>query len=43
MVIDKLLRKTDFSQEYVLVVTDGGEPKEAKDANMVFDMDYIVG
>lgn len=43
MVVDKLLRKTDFSQEYVLVVTDGGEPKEAKDSNMVFDMDYILG
>lgn len=40
-VINKLLLQKDFSQEYIMIVMDGGYMEESKKANIFFDMDYI--
>lgn len=40
-VIELLLQNIGFSQEYMLVVTNGSVLPEAKRANIVFDIDYI--
>lgn len=40
-VINPLLNKIEFSQEYGLIMTNGGTLPEVKEANIVFDMEYL--
>lgn len=40
-VIKPLLSKINFSQEYEVIMTNGGTLSEVDDANIVFDMEYL--
>lgn len=40
-VIKTLLSKTNFSQEYEVIMTNGGTLPEIDDANIVFDIEYL--
>lgn len=40
-IIKPLLNKSEFSEEYILIITNGGTLPEMNDANLVFDMEYL--